>query len=683
MASAAGPVGIIYPPRDIRGVIDKTAQFVAKCGPEFEGRVRKEQNSKKFDFLDVGHPFRPYYEFKVKEFQAGKEGETKVEKPAALQKAEAEIAAKKEKKALKMLDNKEHLEKAQEIGPPPADAYTVIHPTITPLDADVIQLTAQFVARNGQKFLIGLTQRESRNPQFDFLKPTHPLFSYFTSLVDGYTKVLMPSKEELAEIKRYLGASGFQHILEKSTRRFRWEEEEEKKKKAEEDQKELEREQMAMIDWHDFVVVETIDFTEEDNDNPLAAPIDTTKAIVETPAEALDVETQKVMPPAIIEEEEPMELEEEVETKEEEKKEDAKKASRKVIEDAEPDDLDKEDAMDISDGEEVEMEQRPAVKSEKDEKKKVEDEDVIALPDDLDDEKVTVKTDYVRNKRKEVEVQQLQKCPLTGEFLPVDDMNEHLRIAMLNPQWKKDQDSQQTKKKQENLFAEDVEANLAAFVAKRPDIFGTVDEEIQVAAEAGAEQSAREAGADAGPAAAVYNPEAVKSLPPAPPSAGGVPHMMQMNPMPALPAHMAQNNMYHGMQPPPHILPPGYKQPGDDGGDSGDDEPTAKRQKIETTLLPEFQWAQSHPRPVQIKVRISPELGVSKTELTITVEVTKTILTFKTMLESLTGVTASKMQIRDDRTTLVMRQTRSLAFYNLKEGSSVEMMPKERGGKRK
>lgn len=680
MASAAGPVGIIYPPRDIRGVIDKTAQFVAKCGPEFEGRVRKEQNSKKFEFLDPGHPFRPYYEFKVKEFQAGKEGETKVDKPAALLKAEAEIAAKKEKKVLKMLDNKEHVDKEEEILPPPPDAYTVVHPTITPLDADVIQLTAQFVARNGQKFLIGLTQRESRNPQFDFLKPTHPLFSYFTSLVDGYTKVLMPSKEEIAEIKRYLGPTGFTHILEKSRRRYRWEAAEEKKKKVEEQQKQLEREQMDMIDWHDFVVVETIDFNPEDDDNPLAAPIDTTKAAPEEPVEPLDVET-KVMPGAIIEEEEPMELDMEVETRVE-KKDDDKKAQKKLIEDADKDDFIDEDVMDISDeeGEEIEMEKKPREKAEK-EDTKPEDDDVIPVPDDLAAEKAPIKAGYVRTKKKEPELQQLQKCPLTGQFLPVDDMNEHLRIAMLNPQWKKDQDSQQTKKKQENLFAEDVEANLAAFVAKRPDIFGTVDEEIQVAAEAGAEQSAREAGADAGPAASVYNPEAVKSLPPAPPSAsvGGMPpqHMMQMH---ALPSNMAQNNMYHGMQPPPHMLP-GFKQLGED--EDEDEEPNAKRQKIETTLLPEFQWAQSHPRAVQIKIRISPELGISKTELTVTVEVTKTILTFKTMLESLTGIVASKMQLRDDRTTLVMRQTRSLAFYNLKEGSSVEMMPKERGGKRK
>jgi len=32
------------------------------------------------------------------------------------------------------------------------------------VDSDIIKLTAQFVARNGQKFLQGLTEREQRNP---------------------------------------------------------------------------------------------------------------------------------------------------------------------------------------------------------------------------------------------------------------------------------------------------------------------------------------------------------------------------------------------------------------------------------------------------------------------------------------------------------------------------------------
>jgi splicing factor 3A subunit 1 len=36
----------------------------------------------------------------------------------------------------------------------------------------------------------------------------------------------------------------------------------------------MEKQQMMSIDWHDFVVVETIEFTAEDDMLPLAPPID-------------------------------------------------------------------------------------------------------------------------------------------------------------------------------------------------------------------------------------------------------------------------------------------------------------------------------------------------------------------------------------------------------------------------
>jgi len=76
-----------------------------------------------------------------------------------------------------------------------SDRFTVENPiNLSVLDMDVIKLTAQFVAKNGQKFLIALTEREKQNPQFDFLKPTHSLFSYFTNLVDAYSKCINPSK---------------------------------------------------------------------------------------------------------------------------------------------------------------------------------------------------------------------------------------------------------------------------------------------------------------------------------------------------------------------------------------------------------------------------------------------------------------------------------------------------------
>lgn len=54
---------------------------------------------------------------------------------------------------------------------------------------DIVKLTAQFVARNGRQFLTALMNREQKNYQFDFLRPQHSLFVYFTKLVEQYTKV--------------------------------------------------------------------------------------------------------------------------------------------------------------------------------------------------------------------------------------------------------------------------------------------------------------------------------------------------------------------------------------------------------------------------------------------------------------------------------------------------------------
>jgi splicing factor 3A subunit 1 len=57
---------------------------------------------------------------------------------------------------------------------------------------EIIKLTAIFVARNGKQFMTTIAQREVRNPQFDFLKPTHPYFAFFTRLVEQYTNILIP-----------------------------------------------------------------------------------------------------------------------------------------------------------------------------------------------------------------------------------------------------------------------------------------------------------------------------------------------------------------------------------------------------------------------------------------------------------------------------------------------------------
>jgi splicing factor 3A subunit 1 len=47
-----------------------------------------------------------------------------------------------------------------------------------------------------------LAQRESRNYQFDFLRPSHSLFNYFTSLVTQYTQLLVPPKDIKDQLRK-------------------------------------------------------------------------------------------------------------------------------------------------------------------------------------------------------------------------------------------------------------------------------------------------------------------------------------------------------------------------------------------------------------------------------------------------------------------------------------------------
>lgn len=48
----------------------------------------------------------------------------------------------------------------------------------------------------------GLAGKEHSNPQFMFLKPTHSMFGFFTSLCDAYSRVLMPDKGLMQKLQK-------------------------------------------------------------------------------------------------------------------------------------------------------------------------------------------------------------------------------------------------------------------------------------------------------------------------------------------------------------------------------------------------------------------------------------------------------------------------------------------------
>ncbi|CAG8539354.1 6803_t:CDS:2 [Paraglomus brasilianum] len=400
-------VGIIYPPPDIRNIVDKTAVFVARNGVQFEERIREnEKHNAKFSFLNPNDPYHAYYQYKIAETKEGK-GKT---------------APPKE--------------------PPPFEFMTEM-PAISAQDLDILKLTAQFVARNGRQFMTALSQREQRNYQFDFLRPNHSLFNYFTKLVEQYTKVLIPPKNLSERLK--VNVDNKYEILDRVMQRVEYAAYQEEERKKAEEKEDQERIAYASIDWHDFVIVETVEFTEADETIDLPPPMSIMELENMTLAQK---KMASVMLDAQVEDkgiEEDMEMDEDVEMEEEEEDQIGKKD-----ESLEP-----------------ELEAEPAVME-------------IKPPDAT--APIKIRKDYVPKVHapKTSGTRPLGICPRCNQAIPVDEMEEHMRIELLDPKWKEQKEAADAKKKESNLLREgtDVAKILKNFSGYRSDIFGTEETEI-------------------------------------------------------------------------------------------------------------------------------------------------------------------------------------------------------------
>lgn len=121
---------------------------------------------------------------------------------------------------------------------PPEFKFSARMPNISAQDLDILRLTALFVARHGRSFLTTLSQREARNFQFDFLRPNHSFYQYFSRLVDQYTELLTPSGGlSIEELEKNVKQKF--HLLDRARGRAEWtkfQEKEREKKEEEEDQ---------------------------------------------------------------------------------------------------------------------------------------------------------------------------------------------------------------------------------------------------------------------------------------------------------------------------------------------------------------------------------------------------------------------------------------------------------------
>jgi splicing factor 3A subunit 1 len=701
---ADGPpkiTGIIYPPVDLRNIIDKTAQFVARLGAAFEGRVfEKEKDNPKFNFLQPRDAFHAYYKHKISEFK----NELAPQQPAAAapaQPASPPTEAVKEQKptpapaAPKLITAAARIVKPKQLEPPPQPDFIIDMPELSAQDLDIMRLTAQFVARNGSQFHMGLINREHKNPQFDFLKASHPLNPIFTALVDSYTRVLLPPRNIVDKLRspEYRDKSV---ILEKAVAWMEWEQMQERARKKVEEAEEEERLAMAMIDWHDFVIVETIDFYDDERDLP--APATYEQLMGEGGAEEkaeVEMETDE------------MEMEEE-----EEPPKPPSPPSPPFI-----------------------PERVPAPPSPPPEGPRVEP-------------KLKILKEPIKRDTADKTNVLMQVCPRCGQKVPVDEMAEHMRIELLDPKFSA-QKKMLAERKKDTALAEDEEIakNLGSFARRRTDIFGT--EEVEIGKSVGEEEerppekitwdghtasigrttSAAMAGMTLeDQIAAIHASKGLLSKPPESSEKPAIgPHVpeslqqqasVQTQPRPivtVVPPVVPMSRpviappilpLLHPMMP-PHMMPlippfgvhmpipgvpapPGMAPTAPPGDIDNTDERSAKRQKTdELNLIPEDQFLAQHPGPVTITVQVPPAPQGDKNEwnfqgqtLTMQLQLRDTVQTVMEKVKEQLGMPPNKQKLKAPGISILKNQN-SLAYYNIKSGTVITLGVKERGGRKK
>ncbi|RWS31181.1 splicing factor 3A subunit 1-like protein [Leptotrombidium deliense] len=710
-------IGIIYPPPELRNIVDKTASFVARNGPEFESRIQQnEQNNSKFNFLKTGDPYHAYYQHKVKEFKEGSRGGEISAPPSSLQ-----FSQQQQQKQLRQLELFAETALIPR-EPPPEYEYMSDPPSISALDLDIVKLTAQFVAIHGRSFLTNLMNREQRNYQFDFLRPQHGLFSYFTQLIEQYTKILMPAKNLMNDLKREL--LNPKAVLDKVKYRLEWTKIQEAERRREQEEAEKERIQYAQIDWHDFVVVETVDY--QPHEQGLFPPPTTPEQVgsrillqqrIEEQGEAVE-----------------MDVESDDEDTDNRKNEEASKAKESMPPPLPP------------------------------------------LPPQLDN--VLIRKDY--NPKASKAPQQTQAAatkgeawvisPITGEKIPAEKLQEHMRYGLLDPRWVEQRDRAiQEKMEQEEVFAPGsaIESSLKQLAERRTDIFGSGDEETAIGKKIGEEERKKPekvtwdgytASMEAATRAARANitiEEQIQQIhkmkgllpdedkekigPTLPSTSSGLPNIGSLSSMsasiqqkttPSASIVTTVTNVSHPSrahqlmqthQNPQIFLPPaaqhgnsfmmspspmlmgmyGMSLPSHDLHSSGsgimhvplsmshglgDDEPFFKKARTEDNLMSEEDFIRRNSGPVTFKVQVpnipdKPEWKLHGQMLTLSLPLTDLVSVIKVKIHEQIGMPPGKQKLQYEG--MFIKDSSTLAFYNISKGGIIVLGLKERGGRKK
>ncbi|KAI4203445.1 MAG: hypothetical protein LQ346_001794 [Caloplaca aetnensis] len=451
------PPGVVLPPRDIRAIVEKTAGYVARNGAVFEDRIReKEKHNPKFSFLSANDAYNPFYAWRLNEIKEGRGSAV-----SAGRVGEAAVAPEPEKPK----------------GPraPPEFHFSARMPNISAQDLDVVKLTALFVAKNGRSFMTTLSQKETRNYQFDFLRPQHSLYQFFSRLVDQYTLLLQAASAEGAKAQKMRieelenNVKDRFNILDAAKTRAAWVKFQEEQKQKKEEEAEKEKLDYAQIDWHDFVVVETVLFEDADNQADLPPP----PSLNDLQSASLEQKAAMSLQPHDRRIEEAMPTSEDYGLFYNQQQQQMPPPSTVPSYPT----YDMAESMDYQPSHQppggagnTEEDRAIAERAETRERAQA----AQAAAKGGAGQPMRIRNDYVPRAQAKRQNVAMAVCPNCNQQIPYDELEQHMRIELLDPRWKEQRLKSDQRQSTTNLSTSDVAANLKRLASQRSDVFDGV-----------------------------------------------------------------------------------------------------------------------------------------------------------------------------------------------------------------
>ncbi|KAF2192487.1 splicing factor 3a [Zopfia rhizophila CBS 207.26] len=439
------PPDVILPPKSVREDVEKTADFIARKGPQMEQNLRdRSGNTPKFSFLNPDDPYYAFYSWFLEETRAGRG-------PSATGGVGAQARNNKPKGP----------------PPPPEFRFSARMPNISAKDLEILKLTALYTAKNGQNWMRELSRREAGNFQFDFLRPQHSFHQFFKALIDQYKILLEEEKTveaRIAELQHNI-QDRF-HVLDRAKQRAEYVKHQEQQKQKEEKKAEDEKKEYASVDWHDFVIIATVTFDEADDQADLPPPTslnDLQSASLEQKAmnslshdrrieeAAPDEETYynasqqqpTQMPPPMAPQVQPL----------------YQPLSSAVQDYRTP-------AQIAQDEEEERLIRQRQAEQERAAQAQAAAKGVTGP--------MRIRHDYVPRAAAKKQNVPTAICPNCKQQYPADELEEHIRIELLDPRWKEMRDKADSRYATTNLSTVDVANNLKRLASQRDDVFDGV-----------------------------------------------------------------------------------------------------------------------------------------------------------------------------------------------------------------